>query len=132
MKIALIRASVHRRGGAERYAFHLARGLAERGHEVHLYARRCEELPHPRVIFHRVPTLGGFSVLKVLSFAWSVRRMLAGGHAAPGEEPSLSSPPIPRGHQKSGESRSGPVAGTGGHPGAANSSEAPSPAVLQR
>jgi UDP-glucose:(heptosyl)LPS alpha-1,3-glucosyltransferase len=69
MKIALIRSAIHRQGGVERYVWMLAGELARRGHEVHLIARRCEELPHPSVKFHRVDVRAPFSFMKVLQFA---------------------------------------------------------------
>ncbi|MEE9274115.1 MAG: glycosyltransferase family 4 protein, partial [bacterium] len=78
MKIALIRSSVHRRGGVERYVWLLARELDRRGHEVHLLARRCPELPAPSVRFHPIRAWGPFSFLKVLSFARGVQGVLEG------------------------------------------------------
>ncbi|HBK78644.1 MAG TPA: hypothetical protein DDZ83_02985 [Nitrospinae bacterium] len=69
MKIALIRSAVHRKGGVERYVWMLAGELARRGHDVHLIARRCPELPHPSVTLHPVNVRGPFSFLKALSFA---------------------------------------------------------------
>ncbi len=77
LKIALIRANVHRRGGVERYVLSLANDLSRRGHEVHVFARNWEDLL-PTVICHPVPRIGGLSSLKVLSFAWGVRRALRG------------------------------------------------------
>lgn len=76
MKIALVRSAVHRHGGVERYVWLLARELARRGHQVHLLARRCPELPHPSVRFRPVRVRGVFSFLKVLSFARGVREIL--------------------------------------------------------
>lgn len=76
MRVALIRSAVHRNGGVERYVWLLARELAERGHEVHIIARRMSELPHPLVQFHAVRVWGGFSFLKVLSFARRVAEIL--------------------------------------------------------
>lgn len=76
MKIALIRSAVHRHGGAERYVWHLAEEMEGRGHEVHIIARRCPELPAPSVRFHAVRVSGLFSFQKVLSFARGVERIL--------------------------------------------------------
>jgi UDP-glucose:(heptosyl)LPS alpha-1,3-glucosyltransferase len=80
MKIALIRSAVHRKGGVERYVWYLARELARRGHDVHLIARRCPDLPHPSVNFHPVIVEGLFSFLKVLSFASKAGMMAAAGN----------------------------------------------------
>ena len=77
MKIALVRSAVHRQGGVERYVWLLARELAGRGHEVHLLARRCPELPHASVRFRPVEARGLFSFQKVLGFAAGVREILA-------------------------------------------------------
>ncbi|MBI2132978.1 MAG: glycosyltransferase family 4 protein [Candidatus Tectomicrobia bacterium] len=78
MKIALVRSAVHRHGGVERYVWLLARELAGRGHEVHLLARRCPELPHPSVRLRPIAARGFFSFKKVLSFARGVRDILEG------------------------------------------------------
>ncbi len=76
MKIAMIRSAVHRRGGAERYVWHLSKEMDARGHEVHLIARRCPELPAPSIRFHPVRVSGLFSFSKVLSFARGVDEIL--------------------------------------------------------
>ena len=77
MKIALIRSAVHRRGGVERYVWHLSRELDRRGHEVHLIARRCPEPPAPSIRFHPVEVSGLFSFSKSKSFARGVEEVLA-------------------------------------------------------
>lgn len=76
MKIALIRSSVHRQGGVERYVWHLSKEMDARGHEVHLIARRCPELPAPSIRFHPVRVSGLFSFSKVHSFARGVDEIL--------------------------------------------------------
>ncbi len=76
MKIALVRQSYHKYGGAERYVSYLAEGLLERGHEVHVFARKWDPHVPEGIIFHRVSTLKGPSFLKVLSFASNVKRLL--------------------------------------------------------
>lgn len=55
MKIALCFPGCFRRGGVERVVLATANGLAERGHEVHVFAKRAEtqEL-HEAVCFHCV------------------------------------------------------------------------------
>lgn len=80
MKIALIRSAVHRKGGVERYVWLLSKELARRGHDVHLIARRCPDLPHPSVKFHPVSVQGLFSFLKVLSFASKAGMMAVAGN----------------------------------------------------
>lgn len=77
LRVALVRSAVHRRGGVERYVWELARDLAARGHEVHLFARRWEDLP-PEVIRRPVGRLGGPSVLKAWSFARGALHALKG------------------------------------------------------
>ncbi len=76
MKIALIRSAVHRHGGAERYVWHLAEEMDRRGHEVHIIARRCPELPSASIRFHAVRVSGLFSFQKVLAFARGVEKIL--------------------------------------------------------
>ncbi len=76
MKIALVRQSYHKYGGAERYVSYLAEGLLKRRHEVHVFARNWDPHVPKGIIFHRVPTLKGPSFLKALSYASNARRLL--------------------------------------------------------
>lgn len=69
MKLAIVRKAYNPFGGAERYLDLLARALAQRGHEVHVFAHRWPHDASTPVAFHRVPMVGGLSVLKVWSFA---------------------------------------------------------------
>lgn len=79
MKIALvIKDFIAHKGGAERYGCLLARGLADRGHEVHVFANQWEAAD-PRLAFHHVPMIRWNSFLKVLSFPWNVQKMLKPG-----------------------------------------------------
>lgn len=82
MKLALIRQDYHKHGGAERYLYHLSRELAQRGHEVHIFACTGEEVVNKndnfsgKLIFRTVFAWGGAGFLRALSFAFSVRRLL--------------------------------------------------------
>ncbi len=67
MRIAVVQPKVDRSGGAERYALALVTGLAARGHEVHVFARRAEGLPEG-VRFHRIPSVPFGRALKTYSF----------------------------------------------------------------
>ncbi len=78
MKVALVRQSYHKYGGAERYVSYLAEGFLKRGHKVHVFARKWDPSAPKGIIFHRVPTLKGPSFLKALSFASNVKRLLEG------------------------------------------------------
>lgn len=79
MKIALIRKEYdHLRGGAERYAVNLARGLAGRGHEVHVFAGSWEHEDRSGITMHRVPFIKRPSPLKNLSFQRNSRKLVAG------------------------------------------------------
>jgi len=79
MKIALIRREyVAARGGAERYAVMLSRALAERGHDVHVFAGLAEPESHPGITLHQVPFLRRPSALKNASFQKGSRRLVAG------------------------------------------------------
>lgn len=77
LKIALIRRRYTDFGGAERYAAALAHALADRGHEVHLYAEAWNAAGG-KAVFHRVPVMPGPAFLGVLSFAHTCARMLRG------------------------------------------------------
>ncbi|MCE9581398.1 MAG: glycosyltransferase family 4 protein [Planctomycetes bacterium] len=75
MKIALVVYTwSETRGGVERYVFDLARGLAKRGHEVHVWSRRREG-ETPGIVHHEVP---GTSVghLKYTAFAKDVAKLV--------------------------------------------------------
>lgn len=78
MKIALIRKDYSlSRGGGERYAVNLSEGLANLGHEVHVFANTWSKPPDHGISIHKVPTLTIFSSLKNLSFAYNCRKLLA-------------------------------------------------------
>ncbi|MFU8856525.1 MAG: glycosyltransferase family 4 protein, partial [Deferrisomatales bacterium] len=73
MKLALVHPKFDRSGGAERYAWSLARGLSDRGHEVHLFARRAEDLPDDST-WHPVPALPLGRALKTWTFGEAAAR----------------------------------------------------------
>jgi UDP-glucose:(heptosyl)LPS alpha-1,3-glucosyltransferase len=77
MKLALIRRQFSAVGGAELYVQRLLGGLADAGHEVHLYAEKWEGEPRG-VTLHQVPVRGGRALRPVI-FAENVDRMLAAG-----------------------------------------------------
>ena len=61
MKIAIVvKEHIEAKGGLERYAVTLSRGLAARGHEVHVYANRWDE--DSSLIFHYVPCVKWLSL----------------------------------------------------------------------
>ncbi|HOO89204.1 MAG TPA: glycosyltransferase family 4 protein [Syntrophales bacterium] len=81
MKIALVREKYTDFGGAERYLANLAEHLLLSGHEVHIFAhewnsRNTEGTKCSRFHVHKVPVVMGLSVLRVISFAVNVRRLL--------------------------------------------------------
>ena len=65
------------RGGQERYLSRLVGALLTRGHEIHVFATRCEAGLSPRIAFHRVAVSGWGPSLKTLSFLRKAREMLA-------------------------------------------------------
>ena len=67
------------RGGGERYVCDLARGLADRGHAVHVYAAEGAA-PDARVTFHRIPAWRRSKWRRKWAFATGSRAALAGGH----------------------------------------------------
>lgn len=80
MKIALnIEWIGARRGGAEKYAGMVARGLLAAGHEVHLFARGVDDGEVPQhVPIHEIPVFlfPGFSWLRTYRFAQLSARVL--------------------------------------------------------
>ena len=78
MKIALIRKEYTLKwGGAESYVVNLARMLAARNHEVHVFANSWDLPADPGITFHKVPMIAWYSPLKNLSFALNTRRLIA-------------------------------------------------------
>lgn len=73
MRIALLIERFAPAGGAERACAALARGLAARGHEVHVFARRIEPFPG---IIPRLVRAGG--LFPRFAFARETRRLLEG------------------------------------------------------
>lgn len=69
MKIAIIRKKYNPYGGAERYLNLLASNLVREGHDVHIFANKWPGGTDNGVTFHKIPMIGGLSVLKVWSFA---------------------------------------------------------------
>ncbi|MBI3620918.1 MAG: glycosyltransferase [Nitrospirae bacterium] len=79
MKIAIVAKQFSRTGGGlEHYASSLVRGLASRGHEVHVYARTWDQPEEPGVHYCRVPSMKKPAWLQALTFHWGVNRVLAG------------------------------------------------------
>ncbi len=54
--------------GGESYFSWLARELARKGHEVHIFASRVEDIPGEPYRLHRIPVLGYPRSLRILSF----------------------------------------------------------------
>jgi len=79
LKIALLVKEFSQTGGMERYVVELAKGLRDRGHEVHIYASRADQELLPGFELHQVPARNVFSsVLKALAFARDTAKMLEG------------------------------------------------------
>jgi UDP-glucose:(heptosyl)LPS alpha-1,3-glucosyltransferase len=65
------------RGGQERYLSRLIGELTGRGHEIHVFATRCEGAAAAGVTFHRVPAVDWGPCLRTISYLRTTRRMLA-------------------------------------------------------
>jgi UDP-glucose:(heptosyl)LPS alpha-1,3-glucosyltransferase len=74
MKLALIRLKYTGYGGAERYVNRLASALIEKGHEVHLLAREWDAPDNTGLIFHRIRSAGGPTLIRQPAFARAVAR----------------------------------------------------------
>jgi len=77
MRVALVSIRFDRKGGSERRAYQLTRGLVEAGHDVEVFAASVEDLDLD-IKVNIVPMSGGPSFMKVASFTRNVRAMLAG------------------------------------------------------
>ncbi|MEW6324599.1 MAG: glycosyltransferase [Nitrospirota bacterium] len=81
MKIAIVVRNLTRAGGGlEQHALLLVRGLARRGHEVHVFAQSwdpAQESQEPVVHFHHVPAARKPAWLQALMFHRGVNRRLA-------------------------------------------------------
>ncbi len=76
LKVALIIDKFDSRmGGAERYAHDLAEGLADEGHEVHVFCRRGES-PGGRIVVHPVGVISYPKYLRLLTFVRGVDKRL--------------------------------------------------------
>lgn len=69
MKIAIIRKKYNPFGGAERYLNLLASHLVREGHDVHIFANKWPAGTTSSMTFHKIPMIGGLSLLKIWSFA---------------------------------------------------------------
>ena len=77
LKIAIVRPFLTvTRGGAERYAVELIRGLAELGHMVHAFAYSWDKPEQPGVVYNRVAMPRKPAWLRVLCFHLNLRRQL--------------------------------------------------------
>ncbi|MBI5234545.1 MAG: glycosyltransferase family 4 protein [Deltaproteobacteria bacterium] len=75
MKVAVVvKDFMETRGGLERYAVSLARGLKARGAQVHVFANTGEH--EEGFLFHHVPCVRRLSLLKVITFPWNAGRAL--------------------------------------------------------
>lgn len=72
MRVALVIEKFQPSGGAEKQCIHLARGLAARGHEVHVFAREIADVPG--IVAHPVTASGRYHLA---AFAAESRRLLA-------------------------------------------------------
>jgi UDP-glucose:(heptosyl)LPS alpha-1,3-glucosyltransferase len=79
LKVAVLVKSFITTGGSERYAVEITRRLRDWGHDIHLFARRCDEKYIKGISFYQVPSRRTFSsVVDSFYFAKKVARMLEG------------------------------------------------------
>jgi UDP-glucose:(heptosyl)LPS alpha-1,3-glucosyltransferase len=77
LKIAVVRPYLTAsKGGAERYARDLIRGLAEAGHDVHVFAHAWDQPEQPGVSYYKVAMPRKPAWLRVLWFHFALRRQL--------------------------------------------------------
>ncbi len=80
MKIAFAMINANRRDGSARAVNEVAERLARRGYEVHLFARKAEDLDLELVRWHHVPGPGWPEVADFWSFHTVVNHWLRGAH----------------------------------------------------
>ncbi len=76
MKIAIHHTRYSKIGGSEGYIASLLDLLLEKGHEVHYFAAKWEEIEHPNLHFHRIRYFKAIPALKVLSFDRASQKIL--------------------------------------------------------
>jgi glycosyltransferase involved in cell wall biosynthesis len=77
MRIAFAMINCNRRDGSARAVNEVAEILAARGHDVHLYARKAEDLDLAAIRWHRVPGPGWPEVADFSSYHFAVNLLLA-------------------------------------------------------
>jgi glycosyltransferase involved in cell wall biosynthesis len=77
MRIAYAMINCNRRDGSARAVNEVAERMAKRGHEVHLYARKAEDLDLDLIKWHRVPGPGWPEIADFLSYYLATNRLLA-------------------------------------------------------
>ncbi len=76
MRIAFAMINCNRRDGSARAVNEVAERLARRGHEVHLYARKAEDLDLGAVRWHRIPGPGWPEAVDFWTYHQAVNRAL--------------------------------------------------------
>jgi glycosyltransferase involved in cell wall biosynthesis len=79
VKIAFSMINCNRRDGSARAVNEVAERLADRGHEVHLFARKAEDLDLGKIRWHKIPGPGWPEVADFLSYHLAVNRAIPGG-----------------------------------------------------
>ena len=78
MKIAYVMINCNRRDGSARAVNEVAERLAKK-HEVHLYARKAEDLDLTNIAWHRVPGVNWAEVIDFGSYYLEVNRRVRPG-----------------------------------------------------
>jgi glycosyltransferase involved in cell wall biosynthesis len=89
LRIAFAMINCNQRDGSARAVNEVAERLADRGHEVHLYARKAEDLNLKKVQWHRVPGPGWPEVADFWSYHHFVNVRLQ-CHSTPNAQRSVS------------------------------------------
>jgi glycosyltransferase involved in cell wall biosynthesis len=76
VKVAFSMINCNRRDGSARAVNEVAERLADRGHEVHLFARKAEDLDLGKIRWHKVPGPGWPEVADFMSYHLSVNRSI--------------------------------------------------------
>lgn len=77
MRVAFAMINCNRRDGSARAVNEVVERLADRGHDVHLFARKAEDLALDKITWHRIPGISWPEVADFWTYHQLVNRILA-------------------------------------------------------
>jgi glycosyltransferase involved in cell wall biosynthesis len=80
LRVAFAMIDCNRRDGSARAVNEVAERMVDKGHEVHLYARKAEDLDLRKVRWHKIPGIGWPEVMNFWTYHVLANRKLAGSN----------------------------------------------------